>query len=93
MKFDPDRFSPEREGDIPKGAYFPFGHGPRICIGQQLAMVQLPLIAATMLQRFHFEPQPGYDNLTTHREMAIRPATPCPVKATRREALPSRKPR
>jgi cytochrome P450 len=93
MKFDPDRFSPEREGDIPKGAYFPFGHGPRICIGQQLAMVQLPLIVATMIQRFRFEPQPGFDDMTTHRELAVRPAAPCKVKVNRRDALPPRKPR
>ncbi|TWT93410.1 Epi-isozizaene 5-monooxygenase/(E)-beta-farnesene synthase [Botrimarina colliarenosi] len=93
LTFDPDRFSAEREGDIPKGAYFPFGHGPRICIGQQLAMAQLPLVVAKVLQQWRLEPQAGFDDLATHRELAIRPATPCKVRVTRRDAPLSRKPR
>lgn len=77
LTFDPDRFSPERESQIPKGAYFPFGHGPRICIGQHLAMTQLPLIVATILQNCTIEPEPGFDDMTIHREIAMRPAKPC----------------
>lgn len=94
MTFDPERFSPERESEIPKGAYFPFGHGPRICIGQQMAMAQLPLIIATILQRYEFEPQPGFNDMTIHREMAMRPENPCRVVVHERDAgeLP-RKPR
>lgn len=91
LTFDPDRFSPEREKDIPRGAYFPFGHGPRICIGQQLAMTQLPLVVAKVLQQWRFEPRTGFDDMTPHRELAIRPATPCKVKVTRRAGLPPKK--
>ena len=39
-KFDPERFDPERVGDRSKLAYFPFGSGPRICIGNNFAMLE-----------------------------------------------------
>lgn len=55
---DPQRFQPERFAkqapEIPRGAYFPFGAGPRVCLGQHLAMTEMGLLAALMLQRFEF---------------------------------------
>ncbi len=55
---DPQRFRPERFAkqapDIPRGAYFPFGAGPRVCLGQHLAMTEMGLLAALLLQRFEF---------------------------------------
>ena len=51
-KFDPERFSPEREKLIPKHAYMPFGTGPRVCIGQSFAMMEAKIILATVLNRF-----------------------------------------
>ncbi len=53
--FDPDQFSPEREKTIPKYAYLPFGAGPRVCIGNQFALIEGHLIAATIAQKFYFE--------------------------------------
>lgn len=57
--FDPDRFAPERAREIPKGAYFPFGGGPRICIGNHFAMMEAQLLLATLAQRFQLESVPG----------------------------------
>lgn len=51
--FRPERFAPENEATIPKYAYFPFGGGPRICIGNQFAMMEAQLVLATILQRYH----------------------------------------
>ncbi len=51
-KFDPERFSPEKEKTIPKHAYMPFGTGPRVCIGQSFAMMEAKLILAILLNRF-----------------------------------------
>jgi cytochrome P450 len=54
QKFDPLRFSPEREKEIGKFDYFPFGGGPRQCIGKGIAMMTIPLAIATIAQNFRF---------------------------------------
>ncbi|CAM5764544.1 cytochrome P450 [Labrys miyagiensis] len=54
----PDEFRPERflEGEAPaRGAYIPFGLGPRICIGQGFALQEILTVLATVLPRFSFE--------------------------------------
>ncbi len=48
--FDPNRFTPEQEGRIPRYAYFPFGAGRRICIGNQFALMEGQIILATVAQ-------------------------------------------
>ena len=50
--FDPDRFSPERAKTIHEYAYFPFGGGPRTCIGKRLALMEAQLSLAMLVQRF-----------------------------------------
>jgi cytochrome P450 len=54
---EPEEFRPERWADgltqrIPRYAYFPFGGGPRICIGNSFAMMEATLILATIAQRY-----------------------------------------
>lgn len=51
-KFDPERFLPERSADRPKYAYFPFGGGPRLCIGRDFALVEAALVIAEIAQRY-----------------------------------------
>ncbi len=51
-RFDPDRFSEERGGAKHKLAYFPFGAGPRQCIGNYFAMVEAVIILARICQRY-----------------------------------------
>lgn len=46
LKFDPDRFSPERRAEIPKHAYFPFGMGQRTCVGNHFAMLSMAIAVA-----------------------------------------------
>ncbi len=52
---EPHAFRPERFADdapaIPRGAYMPFGTGPRVCLGQHLAMTEMTVVAAMILQR------------------------------------------
>ena len=52
-QFDPERFAPEREQQLPRYGYLPFGGGPRVCIGNNFAMMEAQLIIATIAQRFH----------------------------------------
>ena len=49
--FDPDRFLPARSHDRPKLAYFPFGGGPRLCMGVDMAMMEMTLIMVMVAQR------------------------------------------
>jgi cytochrome P450 len=62
---EPDSFDPERwlEGladRLPAGAYFPFGDGPRRCIGQGFAMLEAAIVIGTLAQRFRFRLVPGH---------------------------------
>ena len=50
--FDPDRFLPARFESVPRFAYYPFGGGPRVCIGSTFALMKVQLITAMMLQKF-----------------------------------------
>src|SRR5271165_3788324 len=50
--FDPERWSGEREQLAPKFAYFPFGGGPRICIGNNFALIEAAILLAVVAQRF-----------------------------------------
>ncbi|HWF85100.1 MAG TPA: cytochrome P450 [Vicinamibacterales bacterium] len=54
-RFDPDRWTPELKASIPPFAYFPFGAGPRRCIGESFAWMELMLTVATLAQRWRFE--------------------------------------
>src|SRR5262245_57730240 len=62
---NPDQFRPQRWADglaqrLPKYAYFPFGGGPRLCIGSTFAMMNAVLVLATMAQRFRVALAPGH---------------------------------
>jgi cytochrome P450 len=58
-RFDPERWTAEYEKGLPRFAYFPFGGGPRQCIGASFAMTEARLILATVAQRFRMELVPG----------------------------------
>jgi cytochrome P450 len=58
--FDPERFSLERSRDRPRFAYFPFGGGPRQCIGNDFALVEARIILATLAQHFRLRLVPGH---------------------------------
>jgi cytochrome P450 len=85
-KFDPDRWSRDRVQKLPRFAYFPFGGGPRQCIGNSFAMMEATLLLVTIAQRFRMQhvakraviPVPGF---------TLRPSSPMlmtPVAASGR---------
>jgi cytochrome P450 len=54
-KFDPDRWLSDGAQKLPRFAYFPFGGGPRQCIGNTFAMMEATILLASIAQRFRFE--------------------------------------
>ncbi|XP_051200979.1 cytochrome P450 CYP72A616 [Lolium perenne] len=69
-EFDPSRFADGKSYHL--GAYFPFGIGPAICVGQNLAMVEAKLALAMVLQRFAFDVSPSY----VHAPMTVMTLQP-----------------
>jgi cytochrome P450 len=58
-KFDPQRWTPEAQATRPKFAYFPFGGGPRLCIGEAFAWTESVLLLATLSQYWRMSLVPG----------------------------------
>jgi cytochrome P450 len=54
-RFAPERFEVEREKELPRQAFIPFGGGPRICIGNHFALMELQLVLATWISKLRFE--------------------------------------
>jgi cytochrome P450 len=59
-RFDPDRFTPTGSAGRPKFAYFPFGGGPHLCIGNHFALVEAAVIMSAVVQRYRLKPVPGH---------------------------------
>ena len=72
-RFDPERFLGEKERELSPFAYFPFGAGPRVCIGAQFALTEMTLVAASLLQRFEFSLRPGDGDPEPLTHLSLRP--------------------
>ncbi len=81
--FNPDRWSPEFEQTLPKFAYFPFGGGPRICIGNNFALMESAILLASVAQRFDVSLVPGR-NVAPLASITLRPAHGVHVRLRKR---------
>src|SRR5262249_17334920 len=55
LRFDPERWTSEARAARPQFSYFPFGGGPRRCIGEGFAWMEGVLLLATLAQRWRLE--------------------------------------
>jgi cytochrome P450 len=59
-KFQPERWLEDLQNPLPRFAYFPFGGGPRLCVGNTFALMEAALVLATIAQRYRFTLLPGH---------------------------------
>jgi cytochrome P450 len=83
--FDPERFTEERSKDRPTFAYFPFGGGPRKCIGDTFALVEATLVLATLARQFDLELPIGA-NPIPEPVITLRPRGGLPMIVKKRRA-------
>lgn len=82
-QFRPERFM-EDAADIPRGAWLPFGIGPRVCIGQHFAMLEMTLLAAMLLQRYRLSLVQGAPPPKPVMHVTLRPEHPITLVLERR---------
>ncbi|WP_067066378.1 cytochrome P450 [Roseateles chitosanitabidus] len=79
---EPEAFRPERfdpgcgHAEIPRGAWMPFGAGPRVCLGSHFALSEITLVAAMVLQRHRLALVPGDAPPEPVLNITLRPRTP-----------------
>jgi cytochrome P450 len=87
-RFNPDRWAEEAAAKLPRFAYFPFGGGPRVCIGAGFAMMEATLLLATIAQRYRMR-------LTTNQRIkplasiTLRPKNGIRVELEQRAGSPA----
>ena len=82
-RFNPDRWTEEFSRQLPKYAYFPFGGGPRQCIGNSFAMMEAVLLLGTIAQRFRVA-FPAGQTLEPNPTFTLRPKTSPRVELRKR---------
>ena len=99
---DPERFDPERwredpirAGKIPRFAYFPFGGGPRFCVGASFAMMEATLLLAMIQQKYHLEVEAGHPieliaTVTLRPKHGIRMIPHLRTRGKKEQSLPPR---
>ncbi len=87
---DPQRFDPERfaaaGASRPRPDYFPFGAGPRLCIGREFALVEAVLVLAAVLSEWEFSLLPGRSRPKVAALVTLRPRGGLPLRVSRRPA-------
>src|SRR6185437_10653399 len=72
LEFKPERFDPQHPQEVPQFAYYPFGGGPRMCIGMPFAQMEARLLLATIAQHYSLHLVPGFP-VVPHPMVTLRP--------------------
>lgn len=84
QRFDPDRWLGDMQKRLPRYAYFPFGGGPRLCIGNAFAMMEAVLLLATFARSYRLTLVPGHP-IEALTAVTLRPKHGVKVRLHRRE--------
>jgi cytochrome P450 len=84
-RFDPARWTESFERDLPRFAYFPFGGGPRLCIGASFASMEAALVLAILTQRFRFYVDPTCE-VVPQPSITLRPKNGLRLRLEARQA-------
>ena len=76
--FDPDRFEDPANAEMAKQAWFPFGRGPRVCVGAGFAQQEVTTVIASVVRRFQVSVPAGFTPEPISR-LTIRPRTGMPL--------------
>ena len=68
---DPDRFAPEKRPDPEQMTYFPFGAGPRSCIGNLFAIQELVILTVLFYRNFRFTVEPVPHEVVDNRRLRL----------------------
>jgi cytochrome P450 len=85
FRFDPDRWTPEARAARPQFSYFPFGGGPRRCIGESFAWMETVMVLATLAQNWRLRFVTGHP-VALHQLITLRPKYGMPMVLSRRPA-------
>jgi cytochrome P450 len=83
-KFRPERFHPDEVAKRPRYSYFPFGGGPRVCLGNRFAMMEAKIMMAMVIQRYRLSVLPGQE-IVAEPMITLRPRDGIQMGLERRE--------
>ncbi len=87
-RFEPLRFAPPSEERLPPCAWFPFGAGPRACVGRGFALMEGTLILASVLRQYRLERAAGQGEPELVWQLSLHPKVGPRIKLTYRFAEP-----
>jgi len=86
VKFKPERFYKHgRGGTGAPTSWIPFGLGARSCVGARLAMMEMKIILALVLQKYHLSTDPNWTEPSRRSEFTLKPSSPVFARVARRK--------